>query len=108
MLIEKICLSAKPKIHKLASLKQSEFLYGFVLSKTTISYGSVDVVKQNHMPILVSNQWAVNTKTFKNQRFSAFIFFCFRFFSCFFFLLSTFHCFSCPLPAVLKFFPFVL
>src|SRR6056297_1671692 len=66
MLIERICLSAKPKIHKLALLKQSEFIYGFVLSKTTISYGSVDVVKQNHMPILVSNQWAVNTKTFKN------------------------------------------
>ncbi|PLX34148.1 MAG: hypothetical protein C0604_02185 [Clostridiales bacterium] len=40
--------------------KQSEFLYGFVLFKTSKCYGSVDVGEQNHMPI--SSQMSIFRK----------------------------------------------
>jgi len=48
----RICLSIRSKIRKLASLKQSEFLYGFISSKSLKSNGSLDVIAQNHMPKL--------------------------------------------------------
>ena len=77
MLFIRICLSAKPEICKLASLKQSGFLYGLALSKPLKTNGSVDVVKQNHMPI--SWQCAVNAKALRQRHFDVLFLILFRY-----------------------------